>query len=195
MCVSTQRIFVHAEREEEFTERFATRVASLRVGDPSDMKTEVGPLIHPKEADRVESWISEATAGGASLTGGKRLSDTLLEPAILRRPQPDAKVSRQEAFGPLVSIYPFTDMAQAIKEANSLPYAFQASLFTQDLDTAFHVAEELDASAVMINDHTAFRTDWMPFAGRRSSGYGVGGIPFTMRDMTQLKTMIFRRKS
>jgi acyl-CoA reductase-like NAD-dependent aldehyde dehydrogenase len=76
--------------------------------------------------------------------------------------------------------------------ANSPPWAFQASIFTEDLRTAFDAAERLAASAVMVNDHTAFRTDWMPFAGRRQSGYGIGGIPWTMREMTEQKMIVFR---
>ena len=83
--------------------------------------------------------------------------------------------------------------SQAIRQANALPTAFQASIFAQDIDVAMRAADRLDASAVMINDPTAFRTDWMPFAGRRQSGYGTGGIPYTMRDMTQEKMILLRR--
>ena len=93
----------------------------------------------------------------------------------------------------MTCVYRYTDLDEAIATANALPVAFQASIFAQDLDVALHAAERLDASAVMVNDHTAFRTDWMPFAGRRQSGYGVGGIPYTMREMTQEKMIVLRR--
>ena len=194
VCVSTQRIFVHADIQAEFVERFAARVGSLRVGDPLSLETEVGPLIHPREADRVQSWIEEAAAGGGRIVvGGERLSATTLRPAVLVQPPASSKVSRQEVFGPVTCIYGFTKLDEAIEAANSLPVAFQASIFTREIGPALRAAERLDASAVMVNDHTAFRTDWMPFAGRRHSGYGIGGIPWSMREMTQEKMIVLRQ--
>ncbi|MCK8787281.1 aldehyde dehydrogenase family protein [Roseomonas sp. NAR14] len=193
VCVSVQRIFVHEERLEEFAERFAARVAALRVGDPLLPDTEVGPLILPRETDRVAAWTEEAVAAGATLLGGGRLSETTLRPAVLVRPPAEAKVSTLEIFGPVTCVYGFRAIGEAIEAANALPFAFQASIFTRDIDPALEAAERLDASAVMINDHTAFRTDWMPFAGLRQSGYGTGGIPYTMRDMTHEKMLVLRR--
>ena len=182
VCVSTQRIFVHADIETAFLERFTARVRALQVGDPLRPETEVGPLIQPREVDRVTSWVEEAVAGGGqALVGGERLSETTLSPTVLLDPPRESRVSREEVFGPVTCVYRYTDLDQAIAAANALPVAFQASIFAQDIDVALHAAERLDASAVMVNDHTAFRTDWMPFAGRRQSGYGVGGIPYTMR--------------
>lgn len=192
VCVSVQRIFIHADLADDFIERFAVRVAALRVGDPTLANTEVGPLILPRETDRVQSWIDEAAAAGAKVLGGGRLNAQTLIPAVLVNPPPDAKVSTLEVFGPITCVYPFRDLDAAITQANALPVAFQSSIFTEDLRTALNVAERLDASAVMINDHTAFRTDWMPFAGRRQSGYGVGGIPWTMREMTERKMIVFK---
>ncbi|HEV7337458.1 MAG TPA: aldehyde dehydrogenase family protein [Bosea sp. (in: a-proteobacteria)] len=195
VCVSTQRIFVHREIIDAFTERLVARVQALRTGDPVLKETEVGPLIQPREADRVAAWIDEAVKGGAKLaTGGKRLSETTLEPTVLLDPAVDAKVSQLEIFGPVVGIYPYEKLDDAIAQANALPVAFQASVFAQDIDVALRAAERLDASAVMVNDPTTFRTDWMPFAGRRESGYGTGGIPYTMRDMTQEKMILFNRR-
>ena len=195
VCVSTQRIFVHREIIDAFTERLVARVQALRTGDPVLKDTEVGPLIQPREADRVATWIDEAVKGGAKLaTGGKRLSETTLEPTVLLDPTVDAKVSQLEIFGPVVGIYPYEKLDDAIAQANALPVAFQASIFAQDIDVALRAAERLDASAVMVNDPTTFRTDWMPFAGRRESGYGTGGIPYTMRDMTQEKMILFNRR-
>ena len=195
VCVSTQRIYVHDDIAEEFTQRLVARVDKLRTADPTLKDTEVGPLIQPREADRVSEWIAEAVSGGAVLaTGGERLSETTLRPAVLLNPATDAKVSRLEVFGPVVAVSRYADLDDAIHRANALPAAFQASIFAQDIDNAMRAANRLNASAVMINDATAFRTDWMPFAGRRESGYGTGGIPYTMRDMTQEK-MILMQKS
>ena len=193
VCVSVQRIYVHAATIDAFVDRFAARVAALRVGDPVLPDTEVGPLIRPAETDRVEGWIAEAVATGARHLGGGRLSATTLKPSILVDPPRDARVSTQEVFGPVTCVYPYDRIDDAIAAANALPVSFQSSIFTQDLSVALDAAERLDASAVMINDHTAFRTDWMPFAGRRASGYGVGGIPYTAREMTAEKMIVFKR--
>jgi acyl-CoA reductase-like NAD-dependent aldehyde dehydrogenase len=192
VCVSVQRIYVHADLERAFLERFSARVTALKVGDPLRAETEVGPLILPREADRVLAWTDEAVGAGARLIGGGRVNSSTLNPAIIVHPRADAKVSTLEVFGPTTCVYSFTRLEDAISAANSLPVAFQASIFTENLRTAFHAAEFLDASAVMVNDHTAFRTDWMPFAGRRQSGYGIGGIPWTMREMSEQKMIVFK---
>jgi acyl-CoA reductase-like NAD-dependent aldehyde dehydrogenase len=192
VCVSVQRIFVHRGVKDDFLEKFAARVASLKVGDPQNSSTEVGPLIHPHEAVRVASWIAEAVASGAVIVGGGRMSETTILPAILVEPPLDAKVSRLEIFGPVTCVYGFDDLDRAIEIANSLPFAFQASIFAEALAPALRAAHRLDASTVLINDHTAFRTDWMPFSGRRQSGYGVGGIPGAMHEMSQEKMIVLR---
>lgn len=193
VCVSVQRIYVHTRIKEAFVSRLAERVGQLRVGDPTHADTEVGPLITPAESQRVQSWIDEAVGAGARLMGGGRLSETTLKPAILADPPRDAKVSIEEVFGPLTCVYGYDAIDEAIAAANSLRVAFQASIFTRDLDVALDTAERLDASAVMVNDHSAFRTDWMPFAGRRESGYGIGGIPYTAAEMTAEKMIVFKR--
>jgi acyl-CoA reductase-like NAD-dependent aldehyde dehydrogenase len=192
VCVSTQRIFVHSDIKAEFVERLAARVRALRVGDPLLADTEVGSLILAREATRVSSWIDEAVAGGAQLNGGGRQSETTLVPTILLEPAADAKVSQLEIFGPVTCVYGFETLDDAIEIANSLPFAFQASVFSTDIRPALRAARRLDASAVMINDHTAFRVDWMPFAGRRQSGYGIGGIRPTMDEMSEEKMLVFR---
>lgn len=195
VCVSVQRVLVHEALLEEFVECFAARVAKLRVGDPLAHDTELGPLILPREVARVRSWVDEAVEAGAKHLGGGSISDTTLKPSILVNPRADLKVSTLELFGPVTCVYGFRELDAAIETANALPFAFQASVFSSDLDAALKVARRVDASSVMINDHTAFRTDWMPFAGRRQSGYGVGGIPFTMRDLAHEKMIVFKSES
>lgn len=194
VCVSTQRLYVHDAVFDDFAQRLTDRVKALRTGDPVLEETDVGPLIRPGEADRILSWIEAAVQGGARLmTGGGRLSETMLEPTLLVEPPADARVSREEVFGPVVALYRYRDIDEAIARANALPFAFQASVFARDIDIALRAADRLDASAVMINDPTTFRTDWMPFAGRHVSGYGTGGIGYTMRDMTQEKMILMQR--
>ena len=194
VCVSTQRIYVHDDIADDFTQRLVARVHKLRVADPTLKDTEVGPLILPREADRVMEWIEDAVRSGATLAaGGQRLSETTVQPTVLLEPVVETKISTQEIFGPAVAVYRYGDLDEAIRRANSLPTAFQASIFAQDIEVAMRAADRLDASAVMINDPTAFRTDWMPFAGRRQSGYGTGGIPYSMRDLAQEKMVLLRK--
>lgn len=193
VCVSVQRIFVHETLKHELIDRMTDRTRSLRVGDPTLLETEVGPLIHPREVVRVGNWVDEArSSGGLVTTGGERISDRFYAPTVIVEPDQFATVSQKEIFGPVVCIYGYCQLDEAIARANSLPYAFQASVFSQYMDTALRAARLLDASAVMLNDHTAFRTDWMPFGGRRQSGIGVGGISSAMREMTQEKMIVFK---
>lgn len=193
VCVSVQRIFAHEDICERLAEKLSAKAGELVVGDPLDQKTEVGPLILPREVDRVEAWVDEAKNQGARvLCGGHRLSDTCYAPTVLLDPPEDAKVSQLEIFGPVVCVYSYKDRQDAIKRANALPYAFQASIFTKSLDTALDAVKQLNATAVMVNDHTAFRVDWMPFGGRDSSGIGMGGIQYSMHEMTREKLMVFK---
>jgi acyl-CoA reductase-like NAD-dependent aldehyde dehydrogenase len=186
---------VHEDIKAEFTERLVARVKTLRVGDPTSADTEMGPLILPKELLRVGSWVGEAgEAGGKILTGGTPVSEHVFSPTVIDEPPSTAKVSQLEIFGPVTCIYGYAKLDEAIMRANSLSVAFQAAVFSQDIDVALHAAKRLDASAVMINDHTAFRVDWMPFAGRQQSGYGVGGIPYTMHDMTSEKMIVLKMR-
>jgi len=193
VCVSVQRVFVHESICEDVASKLAKMASALIVGDPLDKKTEVGPLILPREVDRVEEWVNEAVSKDAKvLSGGKRISDTLYEPTVLLNPPDDVKVTTQEIFGPVVSIYPYSDRNEAIDRANSLPFAFQAAVFTNNLETTLDTVKKLNATAVMVNDHSAFRVDWMPFGGRDSSGIGMGGIPYSMDEMTREKMMVIK---
>lgn len=195
VCVSVQKVFVHKSIAKEVAERMANLAEKLLVGDPLDEKTEVGPLILPKEVDRVEEWVKEAKEHGAEvLCGGKRLSDTCYAPTVLWNPPQDIKVSKEEIFGPVVCVYPYKDRNEAIQMANALDYHFQAAVFTKHLDIAFDTVQKLNATAVMVNDHTAFRVDWMPFGGRDASGEGLGGIPYSMHEMTREKLMVVKSR-
>ena len=191
VCVSVQRIFVENRIKDKFCGAFADKVGQLVTGDPTAAETGVGPLILPREVDRVANWVDEAVSGGAQiLAGGARLTERVYDPTILLEPPADANISTLEVFGPVCCIYGFDDVADAVARANGLPLAFQAAVYTKNIDRAFDLSIRLDAGAVMVNDHSAFRVDWMPFAGRQSSGYGVGGIHHTMTDMTQEKMIV-----
>jgi acyl-CoA reductase-like NAD-dependent aldehyde dehydrogenase len=196
VCVSVQKIYVNQEICDAFMEQFSEAVNQLIVGNPFDKTTDVGSLITPKEVNRVEEWVNEAIEEGAKLiAGGKRISDTTFQPTILFNPSEDSKVSTNEIFGPVVCIYPFENREEAIKKANALEVHFQAAVFTKNIDIALDAVKKLNATAVMVNDNTAFRVDWMPFGGRDASGLGMGGISYTINDMTREKLMVFKSKN
>ena len=193
VCVSVQRIFAPQKQAKLIAEKLAEGAAKLIVGNAIDEFTECGPLIRPAEVDRVEAWVNEAIdAGAILLTGGKRLCDSTYAPTVLLDPPTNVKVSHSEVFGPVVCVYSYKSIEQAIQQANALDFAFQASIFTKNIDAAMKTVRQLDASAVMVNDHSAFRVDWMPFAGRRHSGYNTGGIAYTMHDMSQEKMTVIK---
>jgi acyl-CoA reductase-like NAD-dependent aldehyde dehydrogenase len=193
VCVSVQRVFAASDMATKFADALAAKASKLRVGPPEDEETEVGPLIRTREVDRVAEWVDEAVTHGAKiLCGGKKLSGSCYEPTVLLNPPADARVSTLEIFGPVVCVYSYDKIDDAVEQANSLPVAFQAAIFARDVDTAMQLFRQLDATAVMINDHTAFRDDVMPFAGLRESGLGTGGIPYTIEDMQIDKMMVIK---
>ena len=193
VCVSVQRVFVHESIVDEVASKLATYASKLVVGNQLDPKTEVGPLINHNEVNRVEEWVNEAvTKGGKILVGGKRISDSCYEPTVILNPADDALVSTKEVFGPVVCIYSYTDIEAAFDRANALDVSFQAAVFTKNLDTALRAVKRLNGTAVMVNDHTAFRVDWMPFGGAKASGLGLGGIHHSMEECTNEKMMVIK---
>lgn len=195
VCVSVQRVFAPRAMAADVANRLATIAQPYVIGNPTLEATEVGPLIRPREVERVADWVNKAVAEGANIIcGGESLSDTSYACTVLLDPAESSLVSTQEIFGPVVCVYSYDDVDQAIAQANSLPFAFQASVLTQDLDFGLRCSRRLDAATVMLNDHTAFRVDWMPFAGLRQSGLGVGGIPYTFEDMQIEKQTVIRSK-
>ncbi|WP_428353926.1 aldehyde dehydrogenase family protein [Methyloprofundus sp.] len=196
VCVSVQRVFVHKRLIKQVAERMSKLVSELQVGNPLLATTQVGPLIRHRETTRIDNWVKSAAASGAQvLTGGTKLSDSLYAPTLLLNPSKTIEVSQREIFGPVVCLYQYEHIDDAIQQANALPYAFQAAVMSQNINTIMHAYKHLAASAVMVNDHSAFRVDWMPFAGLRQSGYGVGGIAYTYNDMQIEKMLVIRSKA
>ncbi|MGI9250828.1 MAG: aldehyde dehydrogenase family protein [Pseudohongiellaceae bacterium] len=198
VCVSVQRVFAPAKLAKDVAQRLAKLGEAMGVGDPVLEETDIGPLIRPREVERVHEWVQQAVQDGAELlSGGERpnsepASASCYPATVLLNPPDDCAVSQNEIFGPVICVYTYDDIDDAIARANSLPYSFQAAVFTKNLDTALYVYKHINAAAVMINDHTAFRVDWMPFAGLKQSGYGVGGIRYTYEDMTVDKMAVIR---
>ncbi len=191
VCVSVQRLYLHRSIADQFIDIYKPMVESLIVGDPTVPETGVGPLIRPREVERVKSWVDAAVAEGAEIvTGGEVLEDNCFQPTLLKNVQEGMDVVDKEVFGPVVSVIVYDDIEEAVAGANVGPNGFQAAVFTQDINTGLHAAKKLDFSAVMLNDSTAFRVDWMPFGGRHSSGLGMGGVKYSIEEMTQLKLIV-----
>ncbi len=196
VCVSVQRVFADKSIARKLAERIAEAGNKMKVGDPTLDDTEIGPLIRHAETERVDEWVQDAINKGAEcLSGGKKISDSCYPATVLYNPPNDAMVSQNEVFGPVICVYEYENIDDAIAQANSLDVSFQAAVFSKNIDTCMHAFKQLDASAVMVNDHTAFRVDWMPFAGLKHSGHGVGGIPHTFKDMQIEKMMVIRSPS
>jgi acyl-CoA reductase-like NAD-dependent aldehyde dehydrogenase len=168
----------------------------MKIGDPTLPDTDIGPLIRHAETDRIHDWVQDAVNNGAELiAGGNKLSDSTYEATVLLDAPDDATISCNEVFGPVIQVYSYKDIDEALVRANALEVSFQAAVFSSNIDTCMHAFKHLNASAVMINDHTAFRVDWMPFAGLKVSGHGVGGIPHSFRDMQIEKMMVIHSPS
>jgi len=193
VCVSVQRVYAHSSIVAEVSTKLAAYAQNLIVGNQLDKHTEVGPLINNNEVDRIEEWVNEAKDLGATiLQGGKRISASCYEPTVVINPSDTALISTQEVFGPVICVYSYENIEEAIQRANALNVSFQAAVFTKNIDTAFKAVKELNATAVMVNDHTAFRVDWMPFGGAKASGLGMGGIGHSMNEMSNEKMMVIK---
>ncbi len=193
VCISTQKLIVPRSLLAAVTDALAARVAKLEVGDPASRSTDVGPLIRPAEVDRVDEWVREAVDGGARVvTGGRRRGQTFYAPTLITDVPLASRLRTEEVFGPVLVLLAYDDEDEAIALAEHPRFAFQSSVFGRDLARCERWAERLPGSTVMINEHTAFRTDDMRFAGLGQSGLGTGGIGHTMRDFS-IERQIIRK--
>ena len=173
--------------------KIAEKASKLIVGDQLDPKTEVGPLINHNEVNRVEEWVNEAVAkGGKILTGGKRISDSCFEPTVIVNPADDAIISQKRDFWTSCLCIFIQNIRWSNQKSKSTWCFFPSSSIYKNIDTALKAVKRLNATAVMVNDHTAFRVDWMPFGGAKTSGLGLGGIPDSMREMQNQKMMVIK---
>ncbi|MCK8454320.1 aldehyde dehydrogenase family protein [Bacillus safensis] len=189
-CISVQRIYVHQEMMPSFTEVLKQKVEQLVVGDPLSSESDIGCMVDVQAAQRVEAWIQEAESMGAQLLCGGKRNGASITPAILLNPPKQAKVVCEEVFGPVVSILPFEELEEAIKEANDSRYGLQAGIFTNQLDVALHAAKELEAGGVVINGTSNFRLDHWPYGGIKRSGLGREGPRFAIEEMTETKMVV-----
>ena len=191
-CISVQRVYVGSLRFEYFVEQFRAQVASLRVGDPLDPTTDVGTMVDVQAAQRVAGWIREAVSAGARLETGGDVRGATLTPAVVVDPPRTAKVVTEEVFGALVSVLPFDDFGEAIREANSTRYGLQGGLFTNDLRRVFQAIRDFEVGGLVINGSSNQRLDHVPFGGIKESGIGRESPRWMIDDFTYVKTIHFR---
>lgn len=189
-CISVQRIYVHKKILSTFTETLTEKVKQLIVGDPLSTESDIGCMVDVKAAERVEAWVREAEEMGASILAGGQRNGASITPTILLNPPKQAKVVCEEVFGPVVSILPYDDLNEAIKEANDSRYGLQAGVFTNQLDVALHAAKELETGGVIINGTSNFRLDHWPYGGIKRSGIGREGPRFAIEEMTETKMIV-----
>ena len=191
-CISLQRAFAHESIADRYIQGLVAGAKALRIGHPYEASTEVSSLIDEAAAIRVESWIEEAVNAGARLLcGGKRRGATI-EPAVLTNVPASARISCEEVFGPVVAVYRYESLEDAIARVNSTPYGLQAGIFTRDLSRAFRAARELQFAGVLINDVPTFRMDHMPYGGAKHSGLGREGPRYAIEEMTELKLICWK---
>jgi glyceraldehyde-3-phosphate dehydrogenase (NADP+) len=195
VCISVQRMFVHAEIWDAFMERFVAGAQAITTGDPLDPETALGPMVEVAQAQRAERWVEEAVAmGGKLLTGGKA-DGSFFAPTVLTHVPLAAQICSNEAFAPVVVAFPFSDFGDAIKQVNDSFYGLQTGVFTNDLANAWSAFEGLDVGGVIVNDVPTYRIDHMPYGGVKDSGIGREGLRWAIEDMTELRIMVLAQPS
>ncbi|MBO0912266.1 MAG: aldehyde dehydrogenase family protein, partial [Acidobacteria bacterium] len=189
-CISVQRILVERPAFRKFTELLVHEVSKLRVGDPLDEATDLGPLIRETDAIRATEWVEEALEDGATLLAGGRRRGSVMEPTVLTGTRPDMKVNCQEVFAPVVTVEPYDDFSLALRRLNESPYGLQAGVFTRDASRIFQAYEELEVGGVIAGDVPSFRIDHMPYGGVKDSGLGREGLRYAIEDMTEPKLLV-----
>ena len=190
-CISVQRIYVERSAVDSFLERFLPRVEGLKLGDPADEETDVGPVIDDDARKRILAWISESK--GEVLTGGDATDEGLMRPTVIRGASDTDKVSCEEVFGPVVLVDAYDSLDEAIERANATRYGLQSAIFTASLDAALHAAEQLEFGGVMVNEAPTFRADQMPYGGVKDSGNTKEGPASAVREMTEERLVVIQR--
>jgi acyl-CoA reductase-like NAD-dependent aldehyde dehydrogenase len=189
-CISVQRIYVEREAYDDFVSRFVPKVQALKVGDPGEEDTDVGPVIDEDARDRIVSWVEEAKSAGATVLTGGEVVDGLLQPTVLTDVTQDMKVSCQEVFGPLCTVSPYGSSEEAFELANATEYGLQAGIFTANVKTALAAAASLEFGGVTVNEAPTFRADQMPYGGVKESGNTKEGPHYAVREMTEERLVV-----
>jgi acyl-CoA reductase-like NAD-dependent aldehyde dehydrogenase len=192
-CISVQRIYVARELYDRFLETFLPQVEALKLGDPADEETDVGPVIDEDARQRILAWIAEARAAGARILTGGELEGDLIPPTVIADADPELKVSCEEVFGPVCAVNPYDSLDEAIALANGTRFGLQAGIFTSRLETALRAAEELEFGGVTVNEAPTFRADQMPYGGVKDSGNTREGPAYAIRELTEERLVVIER--
>ncbi|MGD9923461.1 MAG: aldehyde dehydrogenase family protein [Pseudorhodoplanes sp.] len=190
-CISVQTVMVHRAILDDFLEAMLAEVARLRLGDPSDEATDVGPVIDESSAVRIESWVAEAVRSGARVLSGGTRAAAMIEPTVLINVESDMRVVSEEVFGPVASVMTYDALDEAYETISGSRYGLQTGIFTRSLETALQAVRCLRTGGVIINGTSTWRTDQMPYGGIKNSGMGREGPKFAIRDMTEERLVLF----
>ena len=193
VCIAVQRVIVHDSVYERFRDLLLERVRALRIGDPADAQTQVGPMVSAQEADRVDAWIQEAVSQGASLLcGGERwgYGGLTIAPALFENVSPEMKIVAREIFGPVVTLQRYASWDEALALVNGSEYGLQAGIFTRDIGRVMQAFNEIEAGAVIVGDIPTLRIDSMPYGGVKNSGLGREGMRYAVEDMTEERLLV-----
>jgi glyceraldehyde-3-phosphate dehydrogenase (NADP+) len=190
VCISVQRMFIHEDVREAFLERFLAGVKTLHVGDPLDPVTDLGPMVDNAAAARTQRWVDEAVQLGGRVLAGGTARGSFFEPTVLENVPVEAQVCSNEAFAPLVVVFPFSDFGDAVRQVNDSFFGLQTGVFTNDLGHAWQAFNELEVGGVIVNDIPTYRIDHMPYGGVKDSGQGREGLRWAIEDMTELRIMV-----
>ncbi|MEZ5357981.1 MAG: aldehyde dehydrogenase family protein [Candidatus Zixiibacteriota bacterium] len=188
-CISVQRIYVHDKVYNSFVTKFRAAIKKIKMGNPLDDKTDLGPMVDIESAKRTEQWINEAIDGGAKLLAGGKRNKRLLEPTLLGDVKVNMNVCSQEAFAPLAVLFKYKDFKAVIEQVNNSEYGLQAGVFTNRIKDIFYAFKYIECGGVIINDIPTYRVDHMPYGGVKKSGMGREGIKYGIEDMTELKML------
>lgn len=191
VCTSVQRLYVHESVFDRFSDIFVSLVSKLKLGNPMDESTDVGPMLTDAAAERAERLLRSAVDAGAKILVGGRRDGRMFQPTVLSQVRRPMEVVCQEIFAPIVSLIPFTSRDEVIREANDSEFGLQAGIFTRDLSTAFYVARRLRFGGVMVNDASRYRAPNQPYGGVKDSGIGREGPKYAIRELTDFKTVVF----
>ena len=189
-CISAQRILVERSVFDTFVSKFVERAKKLRLGDPADEHTDIGPLIREDDAKRAEAWVQEAVSAGARLLCGGHRKGSLFEATVLTNTRPEMKVNCEEVFAPVKTVEPYGDFEEALARINASPYGLQTGIFTRDARLIFRAYDVLEVGGVVVGDVSTFRIDHMPYGGVKDSGLGREGLRYAIEEMTEPRLLV-----
>jgi glyceraldehyde-3-phosphate dehydrogenase (NADP+) len=195
VCISVQRVYVHRDIFDRFCDELVAAVQTIKVGDPTDPDTELGPMIDEKAANRIGEWVSAAVGEGARVLTGGNANGRFFEPTVIVGSSRESFVCSREAFAPIVNVFPFDDYRAALDQINDSVFGLQAGVFTSNLEHALIAFDRLDVGGVIINDIPTYRIDHMPYGGVKDSGLSREGLKYAIEDMTETRLMVINRLS